>query len=145
MWNDEASCWQQLFKHTVVATNFPIPPRSQGMGLEISFADMTLLARSLNLVEYDMGLVAEGLRTLLIPVKELKEDDAVQWHLEEKFQTSSNEKSRKLHASRILRQYEFMNWYRDLNSKRLQGRRCFLGWAGSVGVEVGTAKLSNKC
>ena len=107
--NDETSCWQKLFKHTVVATHFPIPPRSQGMGLEISFADMTLLARSLHLVEYDLGLVAEGLSTLLIPVKELKGDDAVQWHLEGKFRTDSHGKLRKLHASQILRQYEFLN------------------------------------
>jgi len=111
------------------------------MGLEISFADMTLLARSLNLVEYGMGLVAEGLSTLLIPVKELKEDNAVQWHLEEKFRTSSNGKSRKLQASQILRHGEFMNWHRDLNSERLQGRRCFLGWAESAVVEVGATNL----
>jgi hypothetical protein len=78
------ACWHTLFSHGVIAKGFSAAPRKEGKGLEISFADMAMLGKSISFVKYDGGLVVEGLRSLLIPVTELPEDGTLQWHLEHK-------------------------------------------------------------
>jgi hypothetical protein len=78
------ACWHSIFTHTVIAQGFPIRARKEGRGLELSFWSMITLARALRLTLYSDGLVAEGPDSLLIPTKELREDDALQWHLEMK-------------------------------------------------------------
>jgi hypothetical protein len=44
------TCWHELFPHGIIAENFRIPSRSIGRGLEIPFADMALVCRSLGFV-----------------------------------------------------------------------------------------------
>lgn len=133
----QAACWHKLLPSTVVAS-FPIPERAFGKGLEISFDHMTMLARSLNLVEYNFGFVAEGLNSVLIPV-EMSEDDAIQWHLEWKITRKSPEsKPQRVQAFEILRGYRYAAWRKDLSPTNLQGRRCFLGWVDHAEVQVGS-------
>jgi hypothetical protein len=43
----ETSCWHGLFLNSVIADGFSIPERTDGKGLEISFSDMVVLARTL--------------------------------------------------------------------------------------------------
>jgi len=67
-----------LFSNMVIALDFPIPHRNHGIGLGISFSDMIHFARSLNIMEHENGVV-EGPKFLIIPMKELTEDVALQW------------------------------------------------------------------
>jgi len=135
----EGPCWYPLLPHAVIAKGFPIRERTVGKGLEISFADMTLLSQSMSFTEYSQGLVVEGLRSVLIPMERLLQDDAVQWHLEYK---RHQKLPKKRSVSDILAGHRFSNWYKAQDSTKLTEKRCFLGWAEQVAVVIGTAEYS---
>jgi hypothetical protein len=78
------ACWHSLFPRAVIAEGFPVKERKQGVGLEISFADIAFLSGSLSIVEFDNRLDVNGLKSLLVPVAKLSDDDAFQWHFEPK-------------------------------------------------------------
>jgi len=140
LFQNEGSCWHPLLPHSVIAKGFPIRERAVGKGLEISFADMALLSQSMSFNESGGGLVAEGLRTLLIPMKTLEHDDAIQWHLEYKRHPKlPNKRS----VSDILANQSFSSWYKTDDLCELTERRCFLGWAEEIAVVMGTAEYSN--
>jgi len=129
------SCWHSLFPHSVIAKGFPIKRRRQGEGLEISLPDMALLSQSLTAVEFNGGLVFEGLRTLLIPMQELEDDDAIQWH----FESKARQKSRgSTSVGNILSRTGILQWHREPQLHRLIHRRCFLGWVEKATVAMGT-------
>jgi hypothetical protein len=134
------ACWHSLFPHGVIAKGFPIKGRRQGKGLEISVSDMALLSHSLSAVEFDGGLIFEGLRTLLIPMRELSDDDALQWHLESK----SDQKSRYGRSVRsILSHSGILKWHKELQLRRLIQKRCFLGWVEKASVIMGAESYSS--
>lgn len=66
------TCWHSLFPHNVIVHGHPIRPRLKGKGLEISFANLAHASQCLSFVEYENGLIAHGLKSVLIPVAELK-------------------------------------------------------------------------
>lgn len=127
-------CWHSLFAHTVIAHGFPISHRKEGRGLELSFQNMLVLARSLRLIEYDNGLIAEGLDNLIIPIVELQEDDALQWHLEWKTPLTL--------ASDILAGDSFLNRYKTTDLQKLADKRTFLGWTKNALVVLGTERFN---
>lgn len=134
-------CWHALFNYAVVATGFSISPRAEGIGLEISFADMILLAQSKSIDEYDGGLIAEGLSTLLIPMKRLDQDNALQWHLKEKPSRAVRQGYRQWHNQVIdlLKDSVSGGWYNNTtNLEDISSRRAFLGWTGSAKIMLGT-------
>ncbi|KAH6711969.1 hypothetical protein BKA61DRAFT_485641, partial [Leptodontidium sp. MPI-SDFR-AT-0119] len=106
-----------------------------GIGLEISFANMALASRCLSLVEYDDGLIAHGLTSILIPMIELGKDDALQWHFEGKTKQRGHKLAK---VSQILRIHSIRKWHRELAPDRLVNRRCFLGWVDRAVVTIGT-------
>jgi hypothetical protein len=129
------SCWQDLFPRCVLAYGFPIRPRNKGVGLEINFADMVMVSRCLSFVEYDCGFIAHGLTSLLIPTGALEEDNAVQWHFENK---TKQFPGRLCRVSEIMRLTKFKDWHRVPCPDDLVTRRCFLGLAKSADVVIGT-------
>jgi hypothetical protein len=137
---DGGPCWYSLVPHGVIAKGFPIRERTVGKGLEISFADMAILSQSMSFTESGGGFVVEGLRTVLIPVKIIEGDDAIQWHLEYKRHPKL---PKKMNVSEILADQRFFRWYRAQEPCQLTGRRCFLGWAEEIAVVIGTAEYSN--
>ncbi|CZR67180.1 uncharacterized protein PAC_17079 [Phialocephala subalpina] len=129
------TCWHSLFPHNVIAHGFAIRPRLQGRGLEISFANLAFASRCLSFVAYEDGLIAHGLKSVIIPITELKNDDAIQWHFESKVK----QPSRKIASiPQILRLHGIDDWYRELDPKQLMDRRCFLGWVEKANVVIGT-------
>lgn len=85
-------------------------------------------------------MVAEGLRTLLIPIMKLEGDDALQWPLEEKCtRVAPGIKSKRISAFHILTQEKFQNWHKELDPERLK-RRYFLGWSQCTIIRTGTIK-----
>ena len=140
----ETSCWHSLFLHTVVASGFSIPKRTEGQGLEISFSDMVVLSRTLRLVEYDRGSIAEGSQTLLIPIKRLSDNSGVQWHLEEKWSTDpSNGRRRKATTTEILSRTPFQTCLDNLDPGALKNQRNFVGWTDSALISLGTSHISS--
>jgi hypothetical protein len=129
------SCWHDLFPRCVLAYGFPIRPRNKGVGLEINFAEMVMVSRCLSFVEYDCGFIAHGLTSLLIPTRALEEDDAVQWHFENK---TKQFPGRLCRVSEIMRLTKFDDWHRVPCPDDLVTRRCFLGLAKRADVVIGT-------
>jgi hypothetical protein len=128
-------CWHALFPHGVLAFGFPIRNRTEGVGLEISFADMAVASKSVGLIELNNGLIAHGLRSVLIPMKVLPKEDGVQWHFEDKTKQGLGRLAR---LSQIMNLPRFKGWHRELRPERLVGRRCFLGLAKVSRVVIGT-------
>ncbi|KAH8762401.1 hypothetical protein BGZ57DRAFT_725703, partial [Hyaloscypha finlandica] len=111
-------------------------------GLEISFADMAMLSHSVSFTEHDGGLIVEGLRTVLIPMEIISQDEpdeAIQWHLEYKRQLKDPE-LRSL--SEIFATVPGSKWYKSHDPNELFRKRCFLGWAEEVAVMIGTEQFS---
>lgn len=129
-------CWHPLFPCRVIAHGFPIRNRKEGNGLELSFENMIAASRCLTLTPYDNGLLAHGLSAILIPMQDLKEDDAIQWHYEDKQKQQFNKSAR---SSQIFSNLPALqNWYKELKAERLIQRRCFLGLAERANVVIGT-------
>ncbi|KAH8671855.1 hypothetical protein BGZ60DRAFT_514571 [Tricladium varicosporioides] len=134
------TCWHSIFPHCVIAKDFPISERVDGKGLEVSFQDMVLMSRSLSFVEFDGGLIIEGLNSLLIPIQELEEDQALQWH----FEIRKTELSRRNRSVRsILQALGDSSWYKELDRGALAARRCFLGWVEDSLIMMGSKKHAN--
>lgn len=130
----EKTCWHVLFPHAVIAKGFPIKGRRQGHGLEISFSNMFLMSRSMSFIEYDGGLLSQGLRSLLIPIKLLVDDNALQWHYASKQKHVRSEGR----IASVLRRHDIKEWHKVLHPSTLIERRCFLGWAEEVSIMIGT-------
>lgn len=73
------SCWTPLFPNCVLATDFPVPRRAWGLGLELPLAMMLHLAGVSFSMKYRNGIYLRGPSTLLFPTGAENED--VQWHL----------------------------------------------------------------
>ncbi|KUJ07157.1 uncharacterized protein LY89DRAFT_369328 [Mollisia scopiformis] len=131
-----STCWHSLFPHIVMAQGFPVRPRMEGIGLEISFANALHASKCLSFVEYDNGLIAHGLKSVLIPMAELNEDDAIQWHFENKTKVRMRRISS---IGQILRILAVEDWYKVADPGLLMKRRCFLGWVEEANVVLGTS------
>jgi hypothetical protein len=106
------------------------------LGLEISFENMVAASRCLSFVEYENGLIAHGLTKILIPMSELEQDDAIQWHLEEKQKQNRYKLAR---ISQVLSSFPMLlKWHKELQPEKLTQRRCFLGLAEHANVVIGT-------
>jgi hypothetical protein len=138
--DENGSCRQSLFAHTVIAYDFPISSRQEGQGLELSFQDMLILARSLRLTLYDSGLVAEGLDTLLIPIKDLDKDKGLQWHLA--WRSSNRHEGSPISILDILEKNDFQEmFYADDPQFLADKKRTFLGWTEEARVVLGTERF----
>jgi hypothetical protein len=77
------SCWHSLVGNSVIATGFPIPPRSNGeIGLQSPLELMAALARIPLATRYFDGYVFKGRSIILVPVE--KKGSSFQWHLFQK-------------------------------------------------------------
>jgi hypothetical protein len=136
------SCWHSLFPQRVVARGFPFSTRQQGVGIEISFDNMAAASRCLSFMEYENGLIAHGLTSILIPMVELEKDDAIQWHLEDKRKQKLYKLAR---VSQVFSSLpELQKRYKELQPEKLVGRRCFLGLAEHANVVIGTKEYQRE-
>jgi hypothetical protein len=135
----EVPCWHALFPHSVIAHGFQIRDRVEGKGLEISFADMALLSRSLSFTEFQGGLILEGLKSVLIPVAELPEDKALQWHFADRTKIRAR---RTPNMSKVFMFNKISSWYKQIQPDCLAERRCFLGWVEEGNTVIGTESYS---
>jgi hypothetical protein len=102
---------------------------------------MALISRCLGFLSYTNGLLATGLKFVLVPMAELQHDNGIQSHLEDKTKQGPHKISR---ISQIFRQSKIQKWYRELKPECLIQRRCFLGWAERANLVIGTAQYRAK-
>jgi hypothetical protein len=93
----------------------------------------------MSFIEFDDGLIVEGLRSILIPIEKLEGDEAIQWHLEYK---RHKRHANKRGLSDILMMGPFQKWYKAHEPYKLIEKRCFLGWIEEVVVTIGTPDFS---
>ncbi|KAF2741748.1 hypothetical protein M011DRAFT_514110 [Sporormia fimetaria CBS 119925] len=74
----ETASWLPLFCGAVIASGFPIPNRSDEVGLEIPLELLAGIAGVRHAFEYNGGVVMKGFSHMFVPVR--KEADRVQWH-----------------------------------------------------------------
>ncbi|KAH8751896.1 hypothetical protein BGZ57DRAFT_728116, partial [Hyaloscypha finlandica] len=127
---------------TLLLKSIELLSRHQGVGLEISFENMATASRCLTFVGYENGLIAHGLISVLIPMKILEKDDALQWHLEDK----RNQKQSKLaRISQVLSSSPaFQDRLKERQPEYLMGKRCFLGLAEHANVVIGTRSYQRR-
>lgn len=136
------SCWHSLFAYTVIAKGFPIKDRIVGHGLEIDLLAAFNLAGSLKLIEYNGGLIAEGLTTLLVPITELSLENSMQWHLISKPLDQGNGTYERPRTSKLLEAELTCGWYKTLSTDDLLKKRAFIGWTQDAEVLLGTASAT---
>lgn len=134
-------CWSPLFTYTVIASGFPVPPRTcNEKGMELPFDVMLRLARTTYAVTYDGGLVLSGFFTLLFPSGHWETCDtsldayshSVQWHLI----TSKDDHTRISVGVELARHYHL--WVKIGDEELLRSARTFLGHCRAARVHLGT-------
>ncbi|KAL8901474.1 MAG: hypothetical protein Q9207_005185 [Kuettlingeria erythrocarpa] len=128
---DTTMCWYSLFTHAPMAVQFPVLPRKEGIGLEISPVLMANLAGTVMVVEFQGGLILKGLSTALIPVKYCNDGAALQWHLyyseaADGFMTGLN---------------EIEDYLKVQDPAILFQKTAYLGWCKHASVLLGTHHL----
>ena len=136
-------CWQPLFVNSVIAVQFPVRERFQGVGVDISPVLMATLAGTVTAVEFRGGLILKGLQTALIPVRRLKGEQAIQWHLEVTDSTEGIIQTKGLEASKT-ENGEF-EMYRVDNVETFWKNRAYLGWCSIIRILLGTKEIDYKC
>ncbi|KAN0102019.1 hypothetical protein V8E51_012529 [Hyaloscypha variabilis] len=133
---EEKSCWHGLFSNPVIAYNFPIPRRDDGLvGLEIPIKMMATLGGASHAVEFNGGLMLKGFSCMFVPYK--RHGNSIQWHF------ITNEDNNRLEYFQADQQCP--KRLRNVNQKSLVSTRAFLGWWGEVTTNLGTtdAKYEN--
>ncbi|KAH7196444.1 uncharacterized protein B0J16DRAFT_365785 [Fusarium flagelliforme] len=73
------SCWREIVDQTaVLCQHFPIPPRQNEVGLEVSLEMLCAMAGIRHAVDFDGGIVMKSLHGMLVPLSLQK--SIVQWH-----------------------------------------------------------------
>jgi hypothetical protein len=128
----ESMCWHHLFKSVVVACQFPIAKRGQGIGLELSPTLMTTLAGTIMSVSFQGGSILKGLSTALIPIEKCEGEEAIQWHL---FVGDSSD------GSIEFSDFGNINFLKvEDASSLLSEERAYLGWCQDAKVLLGTGE-----
>jgi hypothetical protein len=133
---EEKSCWHGLFSNPVIAYNFPIPRRDDGLvGLEIPIKMMATLGGASHAVEFNGGLMLKGFSCMFVPYK--RHGNSIQWHF------ITNEDNNRLEYFQADQQCP--KRLRNVNQESLVSTRAFLGWWGEVTTNLGTtdAKYEN--
>ncbi|KAI4088450.1 MAG: hypothetical protein LQ344_006105 [Seirophora lacunosa] len=131
---ESSMCWLPLFIHTVIAVQFPLPSRGDGVGLEISPVLMAHLAGIVMVVEFQGGMILKGLSTALIPMRRCDEGAAIQWHL---FHTDRPDGSLDLKDPET--GAEDINFLKVPDGALLFETKAYLGWCKPARVLLGTS------
>ena len=133
-------CWQPLFVNSVIAVQFPVRERFQGVGVDISPMLMATLAGTVTAVQFRGGLILKGLSTALIPVRRLRGEQAIQWHLEVTDSTEGIIQTRGLEPTAT--NGDEFEIYRVDNVETFWESRAYLGWCSVIAILLGTKKIN---
>ncbi|KAL8839214.1 MAG: hypothetical protein Q9170_001820 [Blastenia crenularia] len=128
-------CWLPLFRHTPLATQFSVPDRLDGFGLELSPALMAWMAGTVMPVEYQGGLILKGLSTALIPINECERGNAIQWHL-----CHTESADGLVELGDLETGAKNIDFFKVKDPAVLFGKKAFLGWCKEVQILLGSQK-----
>ncbi|MCJ1269118.1 hypothetical protein MMC22_009007 [Lobaria immixta] len=142
--DSESPCWHPLFTNGVIAHGFPVPPRHEERGIELSFEVMITLAGVIYPLEYDDGMVLKGPSTILIPtalvpltpVPTARLSNSVQWHL------ISGVPDKRLTLNCIADHVSDSDWFKTYDYDLLRTARTFLGYCKKAEIHLGISKSS---
>lgn len=127
-------CWHSLFTSSVIAHDFPVPPRREEIiGIELPFEAMVALARVIYPMEYYDSIVLKGPSTILIPTARFS--DSVQWHF------ISDGPDKRLTMNSIA-DHHVSDWFKTCDFDLLRTARTFLGYCKTAEIHLGTSDSS---
>lgn len=130
-------CWNDMFRHCMVAKGYPIPSRkSDRPGLEIPFDMMAALAGAERVVPFGEHLIVKGYSTALFPTS--FEGDCMFWHFIHK-----NDGSRISFADKDICLAPQADPLTHLGRTHIQTARHIVGWTGSVTQRIGKYQPRN--
>ena len=121
------TCWHRLVRNVAIAHGFPIPPRTDQVGLELPYAAMLRLSQVSTLIAANKRLAFYGFSTFLFPINQSSETDdtaqhLTQWH----FERSSNEQQY-FDCADYLAESNCI-WTNDVRESSLAKSRHFVGY-----------------
>ena len=120
------NCWNKLFGSSIATVDWTFTKDIPfGVGLEIPFDMMIMLAGSEFVLSIDGGIVFVGYQTVLIPVA--VENNCAQFHL---IVTENGSP----HRSTL----DLGERFHTEDHTQFEGMRCFLGWCRDARVRLGT-------
>lgn len=142
--DSESSCWHPLFTNGVIAHGFPVPPRHEEKGIELSFEVMITLAGVMYPLEYADGMVLKGPSTILIPtalvpmtlVPTARSSNSVQWHF------ISGVPDKPLTLNCITDHVSDSDWFKTWDFDLLRTARTFLGYCKKAEIHLGVSESS---
>ncbi|KAL9611861.1 MAG: hypothetical protein Q9167_003515 [Letrouitia subvulpina] len=143
---ENSMCWHPLFTGSIIVRGFPMPPRADGVGIELPYSVMLALARILYPVEFAGGILLKGFDTMLVPTA--CSNSSIQWHF------IQEESSNNLLASYVrgestggrrpkrlptwaIEDY-VQSWVRLTRLDDILDKRMFLGFCDKVNIHLGT-------
>ena len=126
---DAMMCWVPLFSSAVIACG-PTAPRSDEMGLEMSFDMMVALAGIHHAVTFEGGLLLKGFSTILVPTHIYPE--SIQWHF------LSVEDERLLSYGEVRKSCSTRVLGNKISFESMRRKRAFVGWCKTAETCLGT-------
>ena len=124
--DQESLCWLKLFKEPVLALGFPVPSRTNEIGLEMPLKLMATICGARHFVDFQGGILIKGLSSMLIPTARLNGGNIVQWHLVSK--ESGDDEDIRLSYLEGLNICANRLTIKELNFESLSKTRAVLGW-----------------
>ncbi|KAJ4111444.1 hypothetical protein NW768_011797 [Fusarium equiseti] len=122
-------CWHRLVRNVAIAHGFPIPPRSNQVGLELPYEAMLKLSQTPTLLVSNGRLAYYGYSSFLFPMNQSSETNdpnqaqqSVQWHFE-----ASDDREEYFDCADYLAESQCI-WANDLHQRTLATSRHFVGY-----------------
>ncbi|KAL8791977.1 MAG: hypothetical protein Q9195_005466 [Heterodermia aff. obscurata] len=129
--DSHASCWLPMLHGSVIAQGFPIPPRGQEKGVEMSLTAITILA-GIEYPVYAEGVTfLKGWSTLLYPVCVSDDFGSIQWH----YVQSDDPDDVRLRPNKVPVK-NLANW-KDVGIESIRKSRSFVGYCSRAKIYLG--------
>ncbi|KAI0546640.1 hypothetical protein F4679DRAFT_406296 [Xylaria curta] len=128
--DEENPCWLSLFSNAVIACGFPIPVRTNSIGLEMSVDLMAAIIGARHAGTFDGGIVIKGFSSMFLPV--MRTRDGIQWHY-----VANTNPDMQLSYDKGVRRCPNRSLLSDVDFTSLETARCFIGWNSLVEIRVG--------
>ncbi|KAI0865823.1 hypothetical protein F4860DRAFT_460476 [Xylaria cubensis] len=128
--NEQNPCWLSIFANAVIAYGFPIPVRTNSIGLEMSVKLMAAIVGARHAVTFDGGVVIKGFSSMFLPVKRTR--DGIQWHY-----VANSDPDMQLSYDEGVKRCPKRSLLPDVDFTSLENARCFIGWNSLVEIRVG--------
>ncbi|KAI1746156.1 hypothetical protein F4680DRAFT_400578 [Xylaria scruposa] len=134
--DEKNPCWLSLFSNPkyiaygVIAYGFPIPARTNSIGLEMSVNLMAAIIGARHAGTFDGGIVIKGFSSMFLPVARTR--DGIQWHY-----VANRSSDTQLSYDKGVKRCPNRSLLPDVDFTSLETARCFVGWNSLVEIRVG--------